>query len=101
MAQAIRFNYTEMDRVAKSIDDIKQAYFNAGQKMISEFENAVSAWEGDSKEKLLTLMKTAINDYVTKSIPDAVGALATLLRENAKAMQQADNQIASQIPNNI
>lgn len=102
MSQEMRFNYSEMERVSNQItQDIKQNYINAGNKLISDIETAVQQWEGDSKEKLLTLFKTAVNDYLTKSVPEAIQALGTLLAENAKAMKNADDQIANQIPNSL
>jgi len=98
----IRFDYTQMSTaVTKMREDIKAKYVTAGNKLLEDFSDAVSSWEGDSKEKMMTLFNTAINKYLTESIPNAIEALATLLDENAKAMQNADNQIATQIPNDL
>lgn len=98
----MRFNYNEMNKVVQDIrTSIKVSYQNAGAKLVEDFQNAVASWEGDSKEKLVTLFQTAVNDYLTNSIPNALEALATLLEENAKQMSQADQQIADQIPTSL
>lgn len=98
----MRFNYTEMSKASAQIrDTIKTAYVNAGTKLVSDFQEAVSAWEGESKEQMETLITGAVQEYLTKSIPDALEALAKLLDENAKQMHNADTEIASQIPTTL
>lgn len=98
----MRFNYTEMSKASTQIrDTIKTAYVNAGTTLVSDFQAAVSAWEGESKEQMETLITGAVQEYLTKSIPDALEALAKLLDENAKQMHNADTEIASQIPTTL
>ena len=98
----MRFNYTAMSNASTQIrNTIKTAYVNAGNKLVDDFQAAISEWQGESKEHMETLMAGAVKEYLTKSIPDALEALANLLDENAKQMHNADNEIANQIPTTL
>lgn len=97
----IRYDYEKMTQACAKIRELGTSYQQAGQKMVDDFATAISSWEGDSKDKMSTLMNGAVKDYVTKSIPDALEALAQLLEQNASNMQNADNGIADQIPQTL
>ena len=97
----IVFKYPEMQSCVAKIREIKSGYASAASKFQSDFSGAISAWEGDSKDKMQQFISNPVNDYMAKTIPDLLEAFAALLEFNAKSMQDADRQIADAIPTSL
>ncbi len=101
MADNIVFRFEEMRNAASQIEDIANRYKAASDKFQEDFENAVSPWEGTSKDKLKAFVNGAVNEYMGTTVPDVVRALAELLKANADQMEKADQQIADNIPSDL
>lgn len=101
MAERIVFAYPEMEEAAKKIDTASNEYAQAASTLISALEAATASWEGDSKNKFTNLLENSIKPYIADQIPQMVSGLATLLRNNATTMQNADAEIAKNIPDSL
>ena len=101
MAESIKYNFDEMRNVAGQIDGIAESYRQAASKFQSDFQDATAAWEGASKDKMQAFITGAVNEYMSKTVPEVVTALAELLRANADQMEKADQQIADNIPSDL
>jgi WXG100 family type VII secretion target len=101
MADRIVFAYPEMDEAANKIDTASSDYAQAANTLISALEAASASWEGDSKNKFSNLLENSIKPYICTQVPQMVTGLATLLRSNATTMQNADAEIAKNIPDSI
>lgn len=101
MANKIVFRYEAMTTCVETLRGIMEQYQTAAKTFNDDFNSAISEWEGDSKVKMKTFIDDPVNEYLAKTIPDIVEALATLLEENAKQMQDADAKIAENIPSSL
>lgn len=101
MADRIVYRYPDMESVAGKIDGYSTRYAEAGSRLISSIDAATADWEGASKDKFMALVNGSVNNYVTKSVPEWVAALAKVLRQDITSMQEADDQIAASIPDSI
>jgi len=101
MADKIVFRYEAMNSCVQTIRGILEQYKTAAGTFNSDFNAAISEWEGDSKEKMKAFIDGAVNEYLAETIPNIVDALATILEENAKQMKDADEQIAANIPSSL
>lgn len=97
----IVFRYEAMQSTVQQINDIAERYTSAANKLNNDFESAVSAWEGDSKDKLISFMGGPVLEYTGNKIPEMIKGLAELLQQNIKTMQEADQQIAENIPQSL
>jgi len=98
----IVFRYPEMRNCASTIrNDIISGYTSAANTFQNNFASATSAWEGDSKDKMQAFITGPVNDYMVKTIPEMLEALAALLEFNADSMEKADAEIASNIPTSL
>ncbi len=101
MANQIVFKYPEMEAAAKKIDGYAEEYKTAANTLLASMRSATASWEGVSKDKFTALVEGSIAKYMSVSVPEMVTGLATMLRNNAKAMQDADSEIAKNIPDSI
>lgn len=101
MAEKIVFKYNDMASTAVKIRDIKQQYIDAANTYVSSTITAVEGWEGASKEKFVMLINDSVKTYIGVTIPEIVETLAKMLEENARQMQDADEQIAAAIPDKL
>ena len=101
MANNIVYDYAAMEAAVKAINDIAENYRKAGATFQSKFIEAINLWEGDSKNKVATLINGDVNTLLTVQVPSFVNALADLLNENIKQMKAADEQIAGSIPDKL
>ena len=101
MADRIVFKYPEMESVAGKIDTYAGEYEQAAATFLSAIQVATALWEGDSKNKFTTLVEGSVYTYMHESVPQMVKGLAQLLRNNATTMQNADAEIAKNIPDSI
>ena len=99
MANAIVFKYAEMKAAAGEIKAIATQYKTAATSFETSFLAAISGWEGESKDKLQNFISGTVKTYTSDSIPKLLEALADLLLANATQMENADQQIAANIPN--
>ena len=100
MASTIRFDYVKMRTAANTIRDISKDYSTAATTLESNFTSAISSWEGESHDAMVTFISVPVMDYMNKAVPQLLNALAELLDANADQMEKADAQIAEQIPKN-
>jgi Uncharacterized protein conserved in bacteria len=102
MAQKIVFKYADIESAAAAIDSIAGQYREKAAAFISATTNAAESWKGDTKDAFIEYISTgSVYKYISVQLPEMVEALATVLRGNATAMNEADNQIASSIRSNI
>lgn len=98
----IVFRYPEMRSCANNIrQNIISNYTSAANTFQNSFAGATSAWEGESKNKMQAFITGPVNNYMTKTIPEMLEALAALLEFNADSMERADAEIASNIPSEL
>ena len=100
MAEIV-FKYEEMENAAKQIDGLQQQFSTNGKNFVTDFTASIADWEGESKEKMKTFIEGAVQTYMVETVPGILGSLAELLRQNAAQMQQADAQIAENIPQSL
>lgn len=98
MANKIVFDYNKMATAVTSIEGIAKSFETAGKTFNDDFNAAIASWEGDSKDKLKTLIDGDVNTLLFTSIPAYVTGFATLLKENSEQMKKADTAIADSIP---
>ena len=98
MAEKIKFDYIKMATAVEKIQNIATRYESAAVTFNQNFDDALSACEGVTKEKLKRYIDGDVYEYTHKGIPALVNALATMLEGNAKQMENADQQIANSIP---
>ncbi len=101
MANRIVFKYPEMEAAAGKIDNYASEYEQAAATFLSTVQSATASWEGESKERFTALVEGSVYNYMHKSVPEMVKGLAQLLRNNSATMQNADSEIAKNIPDSI
>lgn len=101
MADRIVFRYPEMEAAAKKIDGYAIEYEQAAKTFLSAIREATASWEGASKDKFTSLVEDSVFGYMHESVPQMVKGLAELLRNNATTMENADTEIAKNIPDSI
>jgi WXG100 family type VII secretion target len=94
----IVFRYPEMRAAAASIQGIAGRYKAAAAAFESDFTAAISGWEGESKDKMQAFISGSVKEYTHDTVPQLLEALASLLNSNADQMENADRQIAENIP---
>ena len=94
----IVFRYPEMRDAASAIQDIATRYKNAALTFETDFTAAISGWEGESKDKMQNFISGTVKEYTYDTVPKLLEALAALLNANADQMENADRQIAENIP---
>ena len=100
MANYIRYDFAKMNVAITKIDNLVAQYKSAAETFNTDFLTAINGWEGASKDKMLLLM-ASVKSYTGTQIPQAVGSLAELLKNNVEQMQSADQQIADNIPSEL
>ena len=94
----IVFRYQEMRTAADNIRGIADRYKRAAAAFEADFLAAIAGWEGESKEKMQKFISGSVKEYTYDTVPQLVTALAELLDANATQMENADRQIAENIP---
>jgi len=97
----IVFRYEEMRNAASQMDDIAARYKAASEKFQQAYLDATSSWEGATKDAMEKFITIAVGEYMGTTVPGVVTALAELLRANADQMQNADQQIAENVPQSL
>lgn len=101
MADRIVYKYPEMEAVAGKIDNYAAEYEQAAETFLTAILSATVSWEGESKDKFSALVEGSVYKYMHESVPQMVKGLAQLLRNNVTTMQNADSEIAKNIPDSI
>ncbi len=97
----IIFKYTEMESAAAQISELAGKYASAANTFETDFVGAISQWEGASQEKMKAFIVGPVKEYMGVTVPKLLDSLAELLRANATQMQNADQQIADNIPTTL
>lgn len=97
----IVFKSTEMAQAVTDIVDLATQYKSAADTFESDFIAAITNWEGASKEKMSAFISGPVKDYMADTVPKLLNSLADLLKLNADQMQNADQQIADNIPTSL
>ncbi|MBR1764672.1 MAG: WXG100 family type VII secretion target [Ruminococcus sp.] len=97
----IVYRFTEMRAAAAKIEDIAARYKTAAATFQKDFAEAVSGWEGASKDKMTAFIAGPVNDYMDSTVPSIVSAMAALLNADAEQMEKADQAIADNIPESL
>ena len=97
----IVFRYPEMRQAANEITALAAKYKSAATTFESDFIAAISDWEGESKDKMQKFISGPVMEYTRDTIPQLLEALAQSLEANATQMENADHQIAENIPTSL
>ncbi len=97
----IVFRYQEMRKAAEDIKSLGARYKTASDNLNASFTEAVTNWEGASRDALLKFVSGPVTEYTGETIPKLLDGLAELLIANAKQMEDADQQIADNIPTSL
>ena len=97
----IVFKYPEMRQAVEDIKGIAANYKNTASTFESDFLSAIKDWEGESKDKMQQFISGPVMEYIRDTIPQLLEALAELLAANADQMENADHQIAENIPTSL
>lgn len=100
-AQRIRYDSERMQAAANNVRNLAQQYNAAASQFNNSFESATAEWEGASKEKMLAFVEGPVNKYLSDTVQQVLDALAKLLEENARQMQEADEELARNIPESL
>jgi len=98
---AIIFRYPQMQTAASQISNIAERYRQAANTLIQQMDSAIMPWEGESKNRFYQYVMGPANEYISKSVPGAVEALAEMLNENARFMQETDRDVANSLPTTL
>lgn len=97
----IVFKYDEMRTAVENIKQIATSYTNAANALETNFTSAITGWEGETKEAMQKFISGPVMEYTRDTVPQLVDALAELLATNANQMENADRQIAENIPTSL
>ena len=101
MSTKIEFDYGKMEEAAKVIDKCAENYTTAATTLLNALDASTASWEGASKVKFMNLVNGSVKEYICTTVPKMVQGLAELLRNNENVMQNADDEIAKNIPDSI
>lgn len=101
MADKIVFDYVKMDAAVTTIKNLANQYISASTTFQTSIASATDGWEGSSKESFMEFITGPINKYMGTDVPNMVNGIATLLENNAKAMQDADKKVADNMPDSL
>lgn len=97
----IVFKYVEMRQAVEDIRGLSERYKAAASTFESDFTAAIKEWEGESKDAMQTFITGPVMEYTRDSVPQLILAMAELLEANATQMENADRQIAENIPTSL
>ena len=100
-AQRIRYDSERMMSVAREVQAMTSEYSAAANQFNNQFESATAEWQGASKDKMLVFVEGPVAKYLTDTVPQLLEALGKLLEENARQMQEADEELANSIPDSL
>jgi len=101
MADNIVYRFSEMNSAAEAVDGIAGNYSSSGDAMISSIMSAIGSWEGESKDKLVTLLTGDVSKFVTETVKTVVESVAMQIRSSAENMQKTDADLAANIPSSL
>ena len=95
------YRYGTMAQAVSDLNAIAGRYLTAANTFETDFNAAISGWEGESKESMQKFISGPVMEYIRDTVPKLVEAMASLLEDNARIMQDADRQIAENIPTSL
>lgn len=90
-----------MANAVTTIRSIAGQYAEASTTFQSAMASATAAWEGHSKDQFMAFITGPINTHMGTNVPEMVKGIATLLENNASAMQEADTQVGNNMPTSL
>jgi len=90
-----------MRAAATQVRAIADEYTQAAATLLAGTRGATDSWRGATKDKFIQFVEGPSNDYLARDIPQLVLFIAELLENNARAMEETDVQVASQIPSTL
>ena len=81
----------------QEMNNISQAYQQAGETLISALTSAIADMEGEAKDAFQTLIDGDIRTFVEESLPEAVKGMADLLEQNRQQFESMDAQLGASI----
>ncbi len=101
MADKIVFDYEKMNSAVTAIKNLANQYTTASNTLQSALNAATDGWEGSSKASFMQFVNGPVKNFMDTSVPEMVNGIATLLDNNATAMQNADAQVANNMPTKL
>jgi WXG100 family type VII secretion target len=101
MADTIVYRFQEMETAAGEVDGYVDQYRRAADTLVESVTSAVSSWQGESKERFLSLLYGAINEHINNTIPQVVSVISAQIRMSAENMAKTDAELASNIPQSL
>jgi|GEM_PF-3171805 uncharacterized protein YukE len=81
----------------QEMNNISQAYQQAGEALISSLTSALADMEGEAKDAFQTLIDGDIKTFVEESLPEAVKGMSDLLEQNRQQFESMDAQLGASI----
>ena len=97
----ITYRFAEMESAAVEVDGYVDQYKQAAQTLIESLNSITSKWEGESKDKFISLVNGAVQEYIVDSIPQIVSVIAAEIRQSSENMSQTDASLAENIPQTL
>ncbi|MDR1640961.1 MAG: hypothetical protein LBT59_14800 [Clostridiales bacterium] len=97
----IIFRYDEMNAAVSTVNGYAESYKAAADEYINKLNEAINAWEGESKIKFSNLITGSLKTHIGTTIPEMVKTLADILKANADQMLEADQAVAQSIPETL
>lgn len=97
----IIFKYSDMATTVNELKGYALEYKNAASVFLNTITEAMSPWEGASKNKFANLLNGDVKEHIEVTVPQVVEALAEMLKANADQMKATDDAIAESIPSNL
>ena len=86
-----------MDSAASTFESLSGSASTAGNNFVSAFNAAIGPMEGETKDALAKFFKNKYEELVTKSIPEAIKGMKTLLDSNKQNFIDTDKALADSI----
>lgn len=81
----------------QEMNNISQAYQQAGETLISALTSAIADMEGEAKDAFQALIDGDIKTFVEESLPEAVKGMSDLLEQNRQQFESMDAQLGASI----
>ena len=94
MAGTIRMTPREIEAGAKILDSKLSAITTEVNAMKKKIDEIAGGWDGQAKEKFMSIWNDEIFPVLNKTLPDAVTSYSEGLKSAAKIMDDTDKQLA-------
>ena len=89
-------NQSVVDAISK-LETLSGNYKSSGEEFVGALKSAIADMEGETKDAILKLIETQVNDYVAVQLPNYIKGMSELLEGNRSNFETVDQQIASSI----